>query len=283
MSERGRRQRDIERRLRELDRLDAKYGLGAPLSQQQRVRRDWRRIVVPVAALALLLMILVAVPGLAPGSIRRFLGLGPHRLGHLPAVDTSGAHEFAAKQTGIGSQPVTWDPCKPIHYEVNIAGGPPDAVDLVTGAISDVSRRTGLEFEYDGLTGARPRWKSSNLPFFATHRPALVSWATESEVSQLAGRVAGLGGSLPQRARDGRLHYVTGGVTLDSASFTALNRRAEGRALERAILLHELGHLVGLAHVSDQAELMNPDNGGQLDYGPGDREGLAKLGAVPCF
>src|SRR6478735_2946052 len=282
MSRRGRRQRDIERRLRELDRLDAQYGLGAPLPQQ-RVRRDWRRIVVPVAALALLLMILVAVPGVAPANIRRFLGLGPHRLGHLPAVDAGGAYKFLAKQAGIGSQPVTWDPCQPIHYEVNIAGGPTDAVDLVTGAISDVSRRTGLKFEYEGQTGARPRWKSSNLPFFAAYRPALISWATESEVSQLAGRVAGIGGSLPQRARDGRLHYVTGGVTLDSASFTALNRRPDGRALERAIILHELGHLVGLAHVSDQAELMNADNVGQIDYARGDRAGLAKLGAGPCF
>jgi len=281
MSRRGRTQRDIERRLRELDRLDAKYGLGAPLSQQ-RARRDWRRIVVPIAALALMLVIIVAVPGIAPASVRRFLGLGPHRLGHLPAADDSGAYEFATRQPGTGSQPVTWDPCKPIRYEVNIAGGPPKAVALVAGAISDVSRRTGLKFEYDGLTGARPRWKSSDLPLFAAHRPALVSWATESEVSQLAGRVAGIGGSLPQPARDGRLRYVTGGVTLDSASFTALNRRPDGRALERAIVLHELGHLVGLAHVSDQAELMNADNVGQLDYGPGDRAGLAKLGDGPC-
>ena len=83
-----------------------------------------------------------------------------------------------------------------------VLGGPHDAVDLVTCAISDVSRRTGLKFEYDGLTGARPRWKSSSLPFFAAHRPALVSWAIESEV-ELAGRVAGIGGSLPQPARDG--------------------------------------------------------------------------------
>ncbi len=282
MSRRGRRQRDTERRLRELDRLDAKYGLGAPLSRQ-RVPKDWRKIVVPVAALALTLVTVVAVPGLAPVSLRSAFGLGPHRLGHPPAVDTSGAYSFVVKQTGTGSQPVTWDPCKPIHYEVNIADGPPDAVGLVDGAISDVSRATGLTFENDGLTDARPRWKSSDLPFLAAHRPVLISWATESEVSQLAGRVAGIGGSLPQPARDGRLHYVTGGVTLDSASFAAMNQRPDRRALQRAIVLHELGHLVGLAHVSDQTELMNADNDGQLDYGPGDREGLAKLGSGPCF
>jgi hypothetical protein len=188
-----------------------------------------------------------------------------------------------SKQAGTGSEPVTWDPCRPIHYEVNIAGGPPDAGAVVAGAIRDVSQATGLKFEYDGLTDARPRWRSSDLPFSATHHPVLISWATESEVSQLAGRVAGIGGSLPQRARNGRLRYVSGGVTLDAASFTAMNQRPDGRALERAIVLHELGHLVGLAHVPDHAELMYADNVGQLDYGPGDREGLAKLGAAPCF
>lgn len=282
MSRRGRRQRDIERRLRELDRLDAKYGLGAALSHQ-RGGRDWRRVVVPVVTLALLLVILVAVPGIAPASVRSAFGLGPHRLGRLPAVDTSGAYKFIAKQNVGSSQPVTWDPCKPIHYKVNIAGGPPDAVALIADAISAVSRATGLKFDYDGLTDARPRWKSSDRPFLAAHRAALVSWATASEVSQLAGRVAGIGGALPYRSRDGRLRYVTGGVTLDSASFRALNRRPDGRALERSIVLHELGHLVGLAHVSDQAELMNAENVGQLDYGPGDREGLAKLGAGPCI
>lgn len=282
MSRRGR-QRDIERRLRELDRLDAKYGLGAAARSRQRVPIDWRRIGVPVTTLAVTLVLLLVVPGVAPVSVRNAFGLGPHRLGHRPAPDTGGAYNFLAKQTGTGSQPVTWDPCKPILYEVNIAGGPPDAVALVAGAVRDVAAATGLKFEYEGLTDARPRWKTSDLPFFAAHRPALVSWATESDVSQLAGRVAGIGGSLPQPARNGRLRYVTGGVTLDSASFAAMDQRPEGRALERAIVLHELGHLVGLAHVSDQTELMNADNVGQLDYGPGDLEGLAKLGAGPCF
>jgi hypothetical protein len=35
--------------------------------------------------------------------------------------------------------------------------------------------------------------------------------------------------------------------------------------------------------VSDRNELMYADTVGQLDYGPGDREGLAKLGAGPWF
>jgi hypothetical protein len=281
MSQR-RRQRQIERRLRELDRLDAEYGRGAA-RPQRRAGRNWRRIVVPVAALALTLLICVAVPGVAPVSVRNAFGLGPQPLGHPPAVDVAGTHKFMAHQPGTPSQPVAWDPCKPIRYEVNAAGGPGKALGLVADAISDVSQATGLKFEYDGLTDARPRWKSSSLPFLAARRPVLISWATQSEVAQLAGRVAGIGGALPQSAQNGRLRYVTGGITLDSASFSALDAQPNGRSLERAIVLHELGHLVGLAHVSDRTELMYADNAGQLDYGPGDLAGLAKLGSGPCF
>ena len=48
----------------------------------------------------------------------------------------------------------------------------------------------------------------------------------------------------------------------------------------RAILVHELAHVVGLAHVDDPGELMYAENTGRTGLGPGDREGLARLGAV---
>ena len=47
-------------------------------------------------------------------------------------------------------------------------------------------------------------------------------------------------------------------------------------------MLHELAHVVGLAHVSEPMELMFTDNTGQVTFGPGDLEGLARLGSLPC-
>ena len=47
--------------------------------------------------------------------------------------------------------------------------------------------------------------------------------------------------------------------------------------------MHELGHVVGLAHVHDASELMNPENVGLTRLGPGDRAGLAALGSGRCF
>lgn len=48
-------------------------------------------------------------------------------------------------------------------------------------------------------------------------------------------------------------------------------------------MLHELGHLVGLAHIEDRGELMHPWSSRLRDFGPGDREGLANLGSGRCY
>ena len=54
------------------------------------------------------------------------------------------------------------------------------------------------------------------------------------------------------------------------------------RANMQAIVDHEFGHVVGLDHVSDPGELMYQSNVGMTDYGPGDLEGMARLGSIPC-
>ncbi|MET3351312.1 UNVERIFIED_ORG: putative Zn-dependent protease [Arthrobacter sp. UYEF1] len=49
----------------------------------------------------------------------------------------------------------------------------------------------------------------------------------------------------------------------------------------RAILMQELGHVLGLDHVDDPTQLMY-GNSGQFDFGDGDRAGLALLGTGEC-
>lgn len=46
--------------------------------------------------------------------------------------------------------------------------------------------------------------------------------------------------------------------------------------------MHELAHVVGLDHVDDPTQLMYAENSGQLDFGAGDRAGLALLGTGEC-
>ncbi len=80
----------------------------------------------------------------------------------------------------------------------------------------------------------------------------------------------------------GRVVYSTGAVTFRRSSFDAIADRLGGQAEARAIALHELGHVLGLAHVPDKNEIMYPSEGHTTDLGPGDRTGLKILGSGPC-
>jgi hypothetical protein len=45
---------------------------------------------------------------------------------------------------------------------------------------------------------------------------------------------------------------------------------------------HELGHVVGLNHVTDATHIMYPTDLGRTGYGTGDLRGLAAMGSGAC-
>ncbi len=257
--------------------------MGAYARSRSRRSVDRTGLVALLITIAALVALVSVQPGLVPVSLRNAVGLGPHRLAARVDPGGTGSFAFLAHQSGDASAPVAWDPCRPIRYTINPAGAPPGSIDLVQQAIARVQQVSGLTFEYVGETTARPHWDSPVVPIIAARKPVLISWADPKEVPQLAGDVAGIGGSVPINAGDGRRRFVTGGVTLDAGSFAQIDAQPGGAAEERAIVLHELGHLLGLAHVPDPAELMYEDNVGMLDFGPGDLAGLAELGSGHCF
>lgn len=83
--------------------------------------------------------------------------------------------------------------------------------------------------------------------------------------------------------RSDELVYVTGTVVLDGPQFEEILARPDGYSAARAVVLHELGHLVGLDHFEAESELMHPEGRVDVtDFGPGDLTGLAELGAGTC-
>lgn len=313
---RRRRAREMERRLRELDRWDELYGLGGiPPSPRSRPRRSGGSGVVGGLAVVSLLVAALAFPERAGqlagwaldagGSVLsratsaagadagprdtgpvlgqvdaapqadRQLGLGrwypPTGDRLLPAVTsgTTGAHAFLARQPGSGD-PVGFSPCGPVEVVVNPEGAPEAYSRLVSESLARVSAASGLQLDLLGTTGTR--WSEQGGEPGA---PVLISWAGSTSVPELSGRTAGLGGATFVTLPDGRSWHASGQVVLDVDA----DLGEEGTA---AVLDHELGHVLGLDHVTDPDELMAAENGGQTGFGPGDLEGLAALGAIDC-
>ena len=202
-------------------------------------------------------------------------------LGTPPRVPTGlGTFELMMRQPDDPTRPVTYDPCRPIEYQVNDALAPDGGEQVVSRAVEVVSRATGLVFEYAGPTD---RTEPPGI-WGGQRGPVVIAWTTPEAAPALTGPTAGLGGSTARTHRfSGDLEYVTGGVLLDSPAIAEVLGRPGGSRLARALVVHELGHVVGLAHVDDPDELMAEENSGLLTLGPGDREGLALLGSGRCF
>lgn len=183
------------------------------------------------------------------------------------------------------SRPVTYDPCRPLRYVVNLEDAPPVARGIVHDAAARVSAATGLVLVDEGLTNEVPRDdRAAYQPnrYGKQWAPILIAWSDPTETPGLQGKVAGLGGSQPWPDTHGQLTYVTGTVTLDTPTLAPMLSTAAGRAEARAIVMHELGHVVGLAHSHDRSQLMYADNTGQTRFGAGDLRGLALVGSGPC-
>lgn len=277
-----RRQRELEERMRQLDVLDELYGLGAmpvwltpaPSVQRTRPAFDWRKpFVLTVAALVVAFLALTSLP--APGS----QGAIPKA---APETSASPGHYTFIKLEPGTTTPVRWSRCQPIHYVINDAGAPSNGVPIVQSAVAEAAAASGLRFVFDGMSNRTPLWHTGTSPQdLPENAPVLIAWDTSDGDPQLKGDVAGIGGA-DAWSISGVDYYTTGGATLDASEFNSLASRRGGPQQERAIVLHELGHVLGLDHVQDRSQIMYPTAEGQLDYGSGDRNGLAILGQGPC-
>ena len=235
---------------------------------------------VTVAATAALLAAVVAWhPAEQLDPVRRAVGLGPERPLPAPSVVRQGGTFTWAMTQPDGDEPVGWDPCEEIRYRINPTNEPPGGSELIHRALDRASAATGLAFEDQGETDDRPF--PGGVKLFGRPDPVVIGWADAAEYPDLAGQVAGMGGAVAERGSGGRIRYVSGGIVLDVEAFTATTVAQQTRVME-GIVLHEVAHVVGLGHVSEPMELMYATNTGQVELGPGDREGLARLGALPC-
>jgi hypothetical protein len=240
----------MTRRLQELDRADARAraaGLDPHqlwLDQQShragvarsgrlgpaRARPPRRRPVRRLRALVVILLV-VAVPLGMVMLLGSGGGRAPQRADHPtpgyeeldrpvgePLPEPTGPDTFRfMRLRPDGSDPVTWDPCRPIHYATS-GIAPAEGQEILASAFGRLGSVTGFHFVNDGPTSEQATTRRD--PFQPDRygdrwAPVLVAWTTPQEIPELAGSTIGLGGGIAVGDGTGNVTYVSGTLFLD--------------------------------------------------------------------
>jgi len=181
----------------------------------------------------------------------------------------------------VGGHPVTYSSCHPVQVAVYPAGGPPDAEKLVREAVDQLRTLTGLDIVVTGVFGGyAPNWNFEAAPVHPDD-PISVSWQDGDAIAEITDHIAGIGGSRVIQGPHGTEHLGAGTIALSREYYRLLTGRGD-HAEALAVLLHEFGHVLGLAHVNSPHELMYKHNVGLTELGPGDIQGLSIVGHGPC-
>jgi hypothetical protein len=160
-----------------------------------------------------------------------------------PPVTAPGAGETRFSHRQTDGSPVTFSPCRPIHYVVRPEHSPPNGSRMIATAVAEVSKATGLRFVADGATDepvAQDRRPYQPDRYGNRWAPVVIDWVTEDEDPDFGVDIAGNAGAQRVSRPGGQFTYVTGAIHLDPGVITELTRtHGEAVALRRAATVHQ--------------------------------------------
>jgi hypothetical protein len=201
----------------------------------------------------------------------------------VDVVPTYDAPGLESQHTYSTSSYARWNPCETIGYRVNAAQATAGAVGDVKEAFQRLSQATGFRFAYKGTTSGIPSLGSNS--WYPTDTDIVVAWAQRAESTLLRayGDAVAVGaamtsGGYAQSDGTSVTRIVKGAVVVDSQR---IYRGGFGTGKTRGdIVLHELGHAMGLGHTGSAKQIMYPSvTTGPARLGEGDLQGLYKRGA----
>jgi hypothetical protein len=189
---------------------------------------------------------------------------------------------YKISRLGGGDGPrVGWRHCRRINYRVNYDHAPRRSRWHVQEAIRRLERATGMHFRYRGRTAAKPNPRGRGYP---RGTRLVVGWDGPRNPWLTRGAL-GVGGW----AARGNGAIVKGFVIVNHRIRVApgfgRGPRFGVQGTRGQVLMHELAHTVGLAHVRARAQLMFPKTTRKkATWGAGDWNGLRKQGRrAGCF
>lgn len=181
----------------------------------------------------------------------------------------------------IAEQRMRWDACRALPYRVNLSSVPRRLQNrvgvLVHSAVRTLARDSGLVLLPVGTTtwrdpergssaDTRGRPADAGMTIEVRHDPASSDYSGYADVRSMGTGI------------DGSSELVSADVVVQTPG---AGRGALDEAMVRNLLLHELGHAVGLGHVSQKDQVMRHFITGEplLEFQRGDRAGLLALGS----
>lgn len=183
----------------------------------------------------------------------------------------------------LSSNQARWNPCQVITYRVNAHRAPRGALADTHAAVAAAEEVSGLDFEYLGRTDVVPQ--KVGREGYPDDTDLVVAWTDHTETPMLPDNpgTAGVGGFT---SVSGKRDEAGNAVWMSTAGTIVLNTQTswlepgfgEGKTVGE-LLMHEVGHVVGLSHARDTSQILYPRmQSTPAVWGAGDRSGLSAVG-----